>query len=151
MGKVIDITSRKTLGTEEQKELVATNETQEEDQQTTEEYIISFAGVKEIEVETRWSTKDLFFAQVKRNEAIRIWGSYSRSEFDRAFYIGDLAEYDSFNLSYYGQIISITEKTVSIKTDNKTKRLKLSEFIWRNHNFELAEVRRNNAETHNHI
>lgn len=48
--------------------------------------------------------------------------------------IGDLAEYHSYNLSYIGRIVSITDKTVTIKDSDETRRLKLDEFCWRNYN-----------------
>ena len=65
---------------------------------------------------------------------------------DVAFKIGDQAEYGSYNLSYYGKITSITEKTVTIKEDDGTgHRLSLAEFAWRNYRFDLATVQRNNS------
>lgn len=66
---------------------------------------------------------------------------------------GDQAEYDSFNLRYLGTITKITEKTVTIvaykgrPNIERTRRLKLHEFAWRNHNFDLARVQAENAET----
>lgn len=64
------------------------------------------------------------------------------------FHIGDMAEYDSYNLSYIGVIESITNKTITIKpAHNERKRLDLYTFAWRNYNFDLEKVRANNAET----
>lgn len=64
------------------------------------------------------------------------------------FQIGDQAEHDSYNLSYYGTITKITEKTVTI-VDRcfGTKRLKLDTFAWRNYDFNLEEVRAKNSDT----
>jgi hypothetical protein len=67
------------------------------------------------------------------------------------FEMGDQAEYDSFNLSYLGQITSITEKSVTItaykgSSNERNHRLDLDSFCWRNHNFDLERVRRENAE-----
>jgi len=67
-------------------------------------------------------------------------------DYDVTFHIGDQAEYGSYNLSYYGKITSITEKTVTIKEDDGTgHRLSLAEFAWRNYRFDLATVQRNNS------
>ena len=81
----------------------------------------------------------------------------------RTFVVGDVAEYDSFNLSYTGTIEKITEKGIHIHTgwfksahggttnnpaSNKKeiKRLDLNAFCWRNYNFDAAETAKNNAE-----
>jgi hypothetical protein len=65
-----------------------------------------------------------------------------------------MAEYDSFNLSYYGPIAGITDKTVTIAEpygNPRKHRLKLSEFIWRNYDFDLNETARKNSDTMNCI
>lgn len=47
--------------------------------------------------------------------------------------MGEMAEYDSYNLSYYGPIKSITENTVTIEAiGGKNRRLKIVDFAWRN-------------------
>lgn len=58
--------------------------------------------------------------------------------------VGDIAEYDSYNLHYTDRIKSITDKTVSFQNG---RRLKLEEFCWRNWDFKLDKVMKNNAET----
>lgn len=67
------------------------------------------------------------------------------------FNIGDMAEYDSFNLSYFGPIDKITEKAVTIKerygSDRKVHRLDLYKFCWRNINFNVAKATADNHET----
>ncbi|MBU2647748.1 hypothetical protein KKI24_23775 [bacterium] len=110
-----------------------------------------FSGVRILVSATDKSPENVFFAQVIKNKAIRMFGWYQRSRFDRVFEIGDRAEYDSYNLSYIGPILSITEKTVSIDKGNGVKRLKLKDFIWRNHNFSLAETKRLNSLEMNYI
>ena len=68
----------------------------------------------------------------------------------RTFKIGDMAEYDSWNLSYYGKIVSITDKTVTIEEkhfDTKKRRLKLDHFAWRNWNFDLNKTIADNHDT----
>jgi hypothetical protein len=74
----------------------------------------------------------------------------------KEFKIGDRAEYDSYNLSYVGNITSITEKTVTIEayqgTPNaKRHRLSLVAFCWRNWNFDTEEIARKNSDTMNYI
>jgi hypothetical protein len=73
----------------------------------------------------------------------------------KVFRLGDYAEYDSFNLSYTGPIVGITAKTVIVRKGNwtnaKTKRMKPSEFAWRNFDFDLDTVNRENWETSMHI
>lgn len=66
----------------------------------------------------------------------------------RRFEVGDEAEYDSFNLSYTGQITAIGKATITIKNAwGDGKRLKAADFSWRNWNFNSAETARRNAET----
>lgn len=69
------------------------------------------------------------------------------------FVIGDEAEYDSYNLSYTGTITAITDKTVTIRPrySEKTRRLKLSDFAWRNYNFDSALVAEKNFRTSHYI
>ena len=67
------------------------------------------------------------------------------------FGIGDWAEYDSYNLKYTGQIVSIGPKTVTIEaypgTQNaKRHRLKLSSFAWRNWDYDGSKIAAHNAE-----
>lgn len=66
------------------------------------------------------------------------------------FELGDIAEYDSYNLSYTGMIESITDKTVTIVKsygrDVQKHRLDLNTFCWRNFKFNLAETQARNHE-----
>lgn len=67
-----------------------------------------------------------------------------------AFRVGDVAEYDSYNLRYLGVITNITEKNVTIDKGRgySTKaRLKHEQFGWRNKGFDLDKVRKENWET----
>jgi len=68
-----------------------------------------------------------------------------RLPYSRTFNIGDLAEYDSYNLSYYGKIVSIGAKTVTIVDGPYRRRLTFEEFTDRNHDFDLLKVERENA------
>jgi hypothetical protein len=73
----------------------------------------------------------------------------------KVFKVGDHVEYDSYNLSYTGPITSITGKTVIVRKGNwsnaKTKRMKPEEFAWRNFDFDLDRVNRENWETSMYI
>jgi hypothetical protein len=76
-----------------------------------------------------------------------------KDELPKKFSIGDEAEYDSYNLKYTGNIVSITEKTVTIKPkyENKNRRLKIDTFSWRNWNFDSEKVAAENSDTMNYI
>lgn len=85
-------------------------------------------------------------------------GTHTRIEqpkpFDITFKIGDVAEYDSYNLKYLGKIVSIGEKTVTIDahgTGERMKRLDLWHFAWRNWDFDLETIRAHNAEERMYI
>ncbi len=58
----------------------------------------------------------------------------------RIFRPGDVAEYDSFNLSgVTNEIKQITKKNVIFNVYGKMVRLKMERFAWRNHDFDAAE------------
>ena len=68
------------------------------------------------------------------------------------FALGDEAEYGSYNLSYTGKIVKITDKCVTIVCypgSNMAKKhmLSVNEFCWRNVNFNAAETHKRNNET----
>ena len=74
----------------------------------------------------------------------------------KVFKVGDMAEYDSYNLKYIAPIKTITAKNVIFDIGSRfgreeTKRLKYESFAWRNHDFDLEEVRAQNAETSRYI
>lgn len=70
-----------------------------------------------------------------------------------SFEVGDSAEYNSYNLRYVGTITKLTEKCVTIvaykgrQGMEKTHRLDLNEFCWRNYDFNLTEVTNKNHDT----
>jgi hypothetical protein len=70
-----------------------------------------------------------------------------------SYHIGDWAEYDSYNLHYFGEITSITEKTVTIKKGigKGSRRLKIADFAWRNGNKSISEKQLANQDTMNYI
>ena len=75
---------------------------------------------------------------------------------ERTFHVGDWAEYDSWNLHYLGQIVAITDKTVTIidypnSNSPRKRRLDLHTFCWRNFNRSIDEKRAANSETRMYI
>jgi hypothetical protein len=69
--------------------------------------------------------------------------------YSRTFEIGDLAEFDSYNLSYFATIVSITKKSVVVNDSHgkgKTSRMKIEHFSWRNWDFSAAEASEKNSD-----
>ena len=66
----------------------------------------------------------------------------------RDFAIGDVAEYASFNMSYCGTIVAITEKTVTIRETHSraVRRLDLADFSRRNWDFDAEKTAKRNSE-----
>ena len=98
-----------------------------------------------------------FNAQISKDKKlIRLFGfnRYGPTDdgYSNEFKVGDTAEYDSFNLSYTGEIAKITEKTVTIMaypgnpTMERTHRLDIHQFAWRNYDFNKEETARKNSE-----
>lgn len=95
------------------------------------------------------------YAEIIPGKSIRVYGierRYVRSAcdtrmkaFDQSFLIGDIAVYDSYNMSYMSEITSITAKTVSFSKEHK--RLKIDEFAWRNKETRASKSTRNAAWT----
>lgn len=95
---------------------------------------------------------DDFIVEVVKGKAIAI----TQNSKTIRFCIGDFAEYDSYNLKYYGIIKSITDKTVTIEAYSGTRSAKryrksLKEFAWRNIRFskEIADMQ--NSDTLQYI
>jgi hypothetical protein len=102
-------------------------------------------------VSMRHNPHQLYDVEIEKGKSIRLTGIAScyREErpFDITFKIGDTAEYDSYNLTYVGKIISITEKTVTIEHGRyqvERSRLTLAEFAWRNFNFDAERIAKEN-------
>lgn len=87
-------------------------------------------------------------ADIVRGKSIRIHGMYGNTPYDRTFQIGDTVEVGSYNLVYFGTIVQITEKSVTIKPtyERTNKRMSLMEFTWRNYDFNEATARKRNSE-----
>ncbi len=73
------------------------------------------------------------------------------------FEIGDYAEYDSYNLSYYGPVKSISAKGVVINERHESNgkvrshRLNWDKFSWRNWGFSEQSARASNSEAMQYI
>jgi hypothetical protein len=79
-------------------------------------------------------------------------GKYVPGEFayDRTFAVGDVAEYDSYNMHFTGTIAAIGAKTVTIQDGKKTTRLSIFEFAWRNRHLDLTAIDARNADVMMH-
>lgn len=67
-----------------------------------------------------------------------------------AFKVGDKAVSGSYNLVYLDKIVSITKNSVIFEPTlrgYRKKRMKLSEFAWRNWDFDREEIDKRNHET----
>jgi len=94
------------------------------------------------------------FAEISKDrQQIRLSGAYWSKTVDITFKVGDMVEYDSYNLRYLGTIQSITEKRVLVKPryGSGNKSMDLNGFAWRNHNFNLEQAHAENAETSMYI
>lgn len=98
-------------------------------------------------------------AEITPGKCIRIFG-HERNvigggrDFDLTFFVGAEVEYDSYNLIYTGNIVSITAKIVSITAKNVTveahgtkHRLPIYFFSQKNWDLDLARIAERNAET----
>lgn len=99
--------------------------------------------------------RDEYHAEIEPKHSIRIFGIYRNltrgpKPFDKTFRIGDWVEYDSYNMSYTGQIVAIGAKTVTVAPygdlDGRKRRLDLYEFCWRNWDFDREAIAKRNSE-----
>lgn len=88
--------------------------------------------------------------EVLKDKSISI---LKHGELLNTFVLGDYAEYDSYNLSYTGQIVGISSKRITIKKPGYTKcaYMSLYEFCWRNYDFDAEETAKKNSDTMNYI
>ncbi len=95
-------------------------------------------------------------AEVAPRRFIRLYGIDRNGvggpmAYDRTFRVGDVAEYDSYNLHYLGMIVALGEKTVTIEEDTgATHRLTVYEFSWRNRTVDLDQVAERNRDALKH-
>ncbi len=106
------------------------------------------------EARTRYSDT-IYCAEITPKKSVRIYGVYGNTlkdggiKFDKTFKLGDIAVYDSYNLTYTGEIVGIGPKSVSIRPypNSGAKRLDLNTFCWRNWNLDLEKIAYQNSET----
>jgi hypothetical protein len=105
-------------------------------------------------VKESWGSQE-YGVELRKGESIRLFGEYKNhvkgpKPFDLSFKVGDRAVYGSFNLTYTGIIVSIGEKTVTIREpyshDSKCHRLQFSEFAWRNWDYDAEKIAKRNSE-----
>lgn len=104
-------------------------------------------------ISNRWE-RDTYNADILPGKFIRLYGEYTNHvngpvKFDITFEVGDVAEYDSYNLIYTGKIVSIGPKTVTIQhyEHQSTKsRLTIGDFAWKNWDFDLDRIAAHNRE-----
>lgn len=121
-------------------------------------------GVEEYERFSRFDRNDA--ERIKRLEREILGVRYRASDpvydfangphavaFDRTFKVGDQAEHGSYNLSYYGPIDSITEKSVMIADRHrngnakaKRYRFTIEQFVSRHWNWTIEKAHKRNSE-----
>lgn len=96
----------------------------------------------------QYGTRYLVIVQAKKQIVIQ------RDNHDPiTFKVGDLCEESSYNLIYTGTIKQITERNVIIakKHSDRSRRMKLEDFAWRNWDFNADRVAQQNFETSQYI
>jgi len=89
------------------------------------------------------------YAIVTPGKSVRLFGVEYSGRYDRTFAIGDTVAYDSWNMTYCGEIKSIGPSgTVTVTKGRRegTKRLDLHVFNWRNRTLDLAAIDARNAD-----
>jgi hypothetical protein len=68
--------------------------------------------------------------------------------YERRFRVGDMAEYDAFNLVYFGPIVAISEKTITIRDKHSARnhKLDIATFSRRNRDFTVESATKRNSE-----
>ena len=88
-----------------------------------------------------------FNAVIEKNMITLFGLDYKGTPYAKEFKVGDVAEYDSWNLIYTGTITKITDKAVTIVARGKTvHRLDINQFAQRNWNFDAERASKHNAE-----
>lgn len=91
-------------------------------------------------------------AEIEPGVSIRLYGlerNHRKEPFtyERTFKLGDVAEYDSYNLSYLGVIAAIGERTVTLEAHGRRHRLSIFDFSWRNRHLDLEATAKRNLDT----
>ena len=117
----------------------------------------------EPKVSKKWGKRETdheFYSELT-DDGLHVWGTARRYQynketgitelakipFDRVFQVGDVVEYDSYNLTYTAPITKITKKSVFVQVGWKSSanRYPHFEFIEMNWDLNLAEIRERNA------
>lgn len=92
-------------------------------------------------------------AEIVTGKTIRLYGTNTNhvdgdKPYDITFKVGDTVAVGSYNFTYLGKIVAIGEKTVTVQEElgGKITRLDLYTFDHRNHDFNLDETNRRNAD-----
>lgn len=88
-----------------------------------------------------------YVVEVLPKKQIKVLCEKNGVKLEKVFKIGDLAEYHSYNFSYYGEIVGIGPKSVTIQPpySDKKERLNLYKFAWRNYDFDLEKKKEERA------
>lgn len=99
---------------------------------------------------TYQATETDYSVEIVAGKSIAI---YKNGVLARMFALGDSAEYDSYNLSYYGPILSISDKCVVVQENRSKKKhfMDLNKFCWRNWDFDAGVAATKNSDTMQYI
>jgi hypothetical protein len=97
----------------------------------------------------------VYNADIEPGKSIRLHGIHQKKPFDITFMLGNYAEYDSYNLKYTGEILQITQNTITVARgstgERANKRMSLYEFAWRNYDYDDHKIAKDNADTMQYI
>lgn len=98
-----------------------------------------------IKTEVNYNFNTNFDIEIVLGKSIRI----KSDNHDITFKVGDTCEESSYNLTYFGTIVNITEKSVVVKPrySSKNTRMKINRFAFRNYNFDLQKLTEENHVT----
>lgn len=94
-------------------------------------------------------TNDKYSAEIEGDTITIRQESGHKGPLEKTFKVGQLAEYDSYNLSYMGPIVKITPKQVVVAhhdINGKRSNMDLYSFIWRNIDFDADKKSKENSE-----
>lgn len=86
-------------------------------------------------------------AEVRPRKWIRLFGAENGVAFERMFALGAEAAYGGYNLTYTGNVVSIGQKTVTVRDESVTSRLSIFDFLFWNRRFDAQRVRECNRRT----
>lgn len=78
---------------------------------------------------------------IVKNKSILV---YKNNVLVNSFNLGDIAEYNSYNLRYTGNIVAISDKRIVIESYGRNYSLDINTFCWRNYDFDAVKVAEQN-------